>query len=322
MAASMFDKKLLAPRYWLTWLGIGILWCLAHFPWSIQRRLGASIGWLVYRLAKPRVEDTRINLKLCFPEKTEAEREVMVRDVFRNAGFGVFETLNAWFRGVDYFRGKVEFEGIEHYHRTVAQGRGLVLIGAHYTTLDLLATLAAQHVRVDMVYRPQKNPIFEYLMRRGREESQGRMIANTDTRGMLRAFKENRNVWYPLDQDYGRQHAVFVPFFGVPAATLTTASRFSRINQAPVIFVGVQRPSDQQFYRVIFTPSLENFPSGDDTADAARINLELEKLIRLAPTQYMWFHRRFKTQTNGLPEPYAMKKKWKKRLQSSRSSPL
>ncbi len=303
------DKKLLAPRYWPTWLAVGFLWLLAHLPWAMQRSLGAGIGWVVRRLAAQRVDDTRINLALCFPEKSEEAREAMVRDIFRNAGLGVFETLNAWFRGVDHFRGKAEFEGVEHFRAAEAQGRGVLLIGAHYSTLDLNATLAAQHIKVDCVYRPQKNPVMDFVMGWGRRGSQGRMISHRDMRELLRAFKEKRSVWYAIDQDYGRQHAVFVPFFGVPAATLNTASRFARINHAPVLFIGVQRLGDAQRYRVTFTPVMADFPSGDDLADATRVNAELEKLIRQAPTQYMWFHRRFKSQPPGQKPPYPPKRK-------------
>lgn len=306
---SVFDKKLLAPRYWLTWIFVGFLWLLAQLPWGLQLRLGAGIGWLGYRLVKQRVNDTRVNLRLCFPEKSEAEREAMVRDVFRNAGISVFETLNAWFLGVDYFRDKAEFIGVEHYQSALAQGRGVLLVGAHYTTLDMNGTLAAQHIHVDMVYRPQKNPVMNYVMTHGRSSSQGNMISHRDMRDLLRAFREKRNVWYAVDQDYGTQHAVFAPFFGVPAATLNTVSRFSRINQAPVLFLAVQRLGDALRYRVIFTPILENFPTGDDLADTTRVNAELEKLIRLAPTQYMWFHRRFKSQPPGQKPPYTPKRK-------------
>lgn len=316
MATHSLNKKLLAPRYWPTWLAVGFFWLLAHLPWALQRRLGAAIGWLVYRVVPQRVDDTRINLRLCFPEKSEEEREAMVRDIFRNAGLGIFETLNAWFRGVDHFRGKAEFEGVEHFKAAEAQGRGVLLIGAHYSTLDLNATLAAQHIKVDCVYRPQKNPVMDFVMGWGRRSSQGRMISHRDMRELLRAFKEKRNVWYAIDQDYGRQHAVFAPFFGIPAATLNTASRFARINQAPVLFIGVQRLGDAQHYRVIFTPVLNNFPSDDDLADATRVNAELEKLIRLAPMQYMWFHRRFKSRPPGEAFLYQVKRKWKRQMKA------
>lgn len=314
MASPTFTRDLLAPRYWLTWLGVAILWLFAHLPWFIQYRLGAGIGYLFYRLAKMRVDDTRINLALCFPEKSEAEREAMVCDVFRNAGIGIFETLKAWFYDSRYFHDKTEFEGDEHFKRALSKGNGVILIGAHYSTLDLLATLAVPHVNADLVYRPQRNPVIEYIMVHGRLKLHRKMISHKDTRSLIRSVKENRVIWYPIDQDYGRQQAVFVPFFGTPAATLTTASRLSRINQASVVFIGAYRLGDRQRYRVTFTPALENFPSNDDVADTKRINIELEKLIRMAPTQYMWFHRRFKTRPEGEPEPYAMKKKWKKRL--------
>lgn len=291
------------------------MWLLAQLPWFIQRRLGAAIGWLVYKLLHQRRDDTRINLRLCFPEKTEDEREAMVRDVFHNAGLAVFETVNAWFRSPEYYRNKTTFEGLEHFRAAEAQGRGVLLIGAHYSTLDLNATLASLHIKVDMVYRPQKNPVIDYVMGSRRSANHGSVISHRDMRQLIRAFKENHNVWYAIDQDYGHQHAVFAPFFGVPAATLNTASRFARINNAPVLFIGVHRDADRERYRVLFTPIMNDFPSGDDLADATRVNQELEKLIRLAPTQYMWFHRRFKSRPQGEKLPYQEKKKWKKRLQ-------
>ncbi len=285
------------------------MWLLAQLPWFIQRWLGAAIGWLVYKLLHQRRDDTRINLRLCFPEKTEDEREAMVRDVFHNAGLAVFETVNAWFRSPEYYRNKTTFEGLEHFRAAEAQGRGVLLIGAHYSTLDLNGTLTSMHIKVDMVYRPQKNPVINHVMTTARSANQGDIISHKDMRLLLRAFKEKHNVWYAIDQDYGIQHAVFAPFFGFPAATLNTASRFARINQAPVLFLGVQREGDTERYRVVFTPALENFPSGDDLADATRVNAQLEKLIRLAPTQYMWFHRRFKTQPPGQKPPYPPKPK-------------
>ena len=310
-SSAPFNKKLLAPNYWLTWLGVGLLWLLAWLPWPVQRRIGVGIGALCYHILRQRVDDTRINLRLCFPEKSEAERDAMVRDVFRNAGIGIFETLKAWFRGVDYYRDKASFTGLEHVARAKEQGRGLLILGGHYSTLDLNLTVCAPHVLTDIVYRPQKNPVLNYVMHRGRS-GQGEVISHRDMRQLIRAFRENHTVWYAIDQDYGTQHAVFAPFFGIPAATLNTASRFARINNAPVLFIGVRRDGDKEHYLVTFTPTLDNFPSNNDLADATRVNAELEKLIRQVPTQYMWFHRRFKSRPAGEVAPYQRKKKWEK----------
>lgn len=313
-------SELRALRYWPSWLLIGFLWLLAQLPWGVQRRIGTGIGWLLYRLLKQRVNDTRINLGLCFPEKNESERETMVQDVFRNGGIALFETVNAWFLPPDYYRDKTTVEGLEHYQAAVAQGRGLLLLGAHYTTLDLNGTLTSTLIKVDMVYRPQKNPVINHVMTSARSGNQGNIISHRDMRQLLRAFKDKHNVWYAPDQDYGAAHAVFAPFFGVPAATLNTASRFPRINNAPVLFLGVQRDGDAERYHVCFTPILDNFPSDDDLADATRVNAGLEKLIRRAPTQYMWFHRRFKTQQAGLKPPYPPKPKEVRRQKAAEAA--
>ncbi len=306
---STFDKNLLAPKHWLTWAAVGLLWLLAHLPWAIQLRLGAGIGRLFYRLGPQRVSDTRINIRLCFPEKTEAEREAMVRDVFRNAGISIFETLIAWFRDIRPLQEKASYSGLENLQAARQNGRGFLLIGAHYSTMDICAVLSSGYVQLDMIYRPQKNPVFEYLMTRSRRDSLGRMISHRDMRLLLRSIREGKNIWYPLDQDFGATQAVFVPFFGTTAATLTTASRLSAAYQLPVLFFGGHREGDSQRYHLHFTPALDNFPSGDELADTARINSELEKLIRHAPTQYMWFHRRFKTQPPGQKPPYPPKPK-------------
>lgn len=309
MSYTAFDKRLLAPRHWPTWLGVGLLWLLAQLPWTLQYRLGAGIGLLVRMLARQRVQDTRINLGLCFPEKSVAEREAMLRDVFRNAGIGVFETLNAWFLDADYFRDKVSVQGEDNIRAALAAGRNYFLVGTHFTTLDIYGTLASHFIQVDMVYRPQKNPVINHVMTRGRSSHQGCMISHRDMRLLLRRIREGHNIWSAIDQDYGAQQAVFVPFFGVPAATLTTVSRLAKAHGLPVFFIGCRRDGDRQHYHLTFTPVLDNFPSGDDVADTRRVNAEVEKLIRQAPTQYMWFHRRFKTQPPGQEPPYPPKPK-------------
>jgi Kdo2-lipid IVA lauroyltransferase/acyltransferase len=306
---TAFDKKLLAPKHWLTWAGIGLLGLLAHLPWALQRRLGAGIGWLFYQSGSQRVGDTRINIALCFPEQNASAREAMVRDVFRNAGISIFEMLIAWFRDTQALQAQASFTGLEHLQAARQDGRGFLLIGAHYSTIDICAVLSTGRVHLDMIYRPQKNPVLEYLMTRSRHDSVGRMISHRDMRQLLRAIRQGHNIWYPLDQDFGAQQAVFVPFFGTPAATLTIASRLSAAHKLPVLFFGARRDGDSQRYHLTFTPALENFPSGDDVADTTRVNAELEKLIRQAPTQYMWFHRRFKTQPPGQKPPYPPKRK-------------
>lgn len=322
MTMSSSPASLRAPRYWPSWAGVGFLWLLAQLPWAIQRRLGAGLGWLAFHLLSQRVDDTRINLRLCFPEKNEDEREAMVRDVFRNAGLTVFETANAWFRPVEYYRARTVYKGLEHLQALQAQGRPIIILGAHYSMLDLGASITAMFFQVNFVYRPQKNPVIDHVMIQGRCHDGHKPVANNDMRSLIRVLKRKEIVWYATDQDYGLRHAVFTPFFGNVAATITTPSRMARMNNAALLLVQYNRIGDSDHYHFQLSPPLENFPSEniDDEADTARLNLEVEKMIRIAPTQYMWYHRRFKTQPPGVKSPYTPKRKELRRQRAAEAA--
>jgi KDO2-lipid IV(A) lauroyltransferase len=309
MLPPVFERKLLGPQHWPAWLLIAFFWLLARLPWAVQLRLGAGIGWLLYKLLGRRVDDTRVNLRLCFPEKSESEREAMVRDVFRNAGLTLFETANAWFRSCEYYRDRFTLEGLEHLRAAQAEGKSILLLGAHYSMMDLGACMASLYFKVDTVYRPQKNPVLEYMMTSRRLRYHHWAIPHEDMRHLIKALKSRHIVWYTPDQDFGLRHAVFVPFFGVTASTITTPTRLARIDNSTVMLVHFHREGDAERYRMTLTAPLDNFPSGDDSADAARINAGLETLIRRAPTQYMWYHRRFKTAPPGGKPPYPPKPK-------------
>jgi len=312
MATPAPEKSLLMPRYWPAWLGVALIWLLAQLPWAVQHRLGAGLGWLLYRFLGQRVDDTRINIRLCFPEKNAAERELMVRDVFHNGGLSLFETANAWFRPAEYYRERCRIEGLEHLQALRASGKSILMLGGHYSMLDLGGSLFSLYCKVTTIYRPQKNAVLNHVMIRQRIRNGNGTVANDDMRGLLRALKTDV-IWYPNDQDFGYRHAVFVPFFGIPAATMTVPSRLARQSNAAMILLHFHRVGDSEQYRLRITPPLANMPSDDDVADATRINAELEKLIRIAPTQYMWYHRRFKSPPPGAVAPYPEKKKWQRR---------
>lgn len=309
MLAPAFKKRLLAPHHWPAWLLIGFLWLLARLPWTLQLRLGAGLGWLIYKTLGRRVEDTRITVRLCFPEQSDAEREAMIRDVFRNAGLTLFESANAWFRPAEYYRSRLTLEGLEHLRQVQAEGRSILLLGAHYSMMDLGAAMASLYFRVDTVYRQQKNPVFEYMMTVRRLRYHHWTIPHEDMRHLIKALKGGHIVWYTPDQDFGTRHAVFAPFFGVPAATITTPTRLARIANSAVMLVHFQRLGDSENYRMSLSAPLQGYPSGDELADATLINAEIEKRIRQAPTQYMWYHRRFKTPPPGGSFPYQHKRK-------------
>lgn len=305
------------PRYWLVWLGLGFLLLLGWLPWAVQFRLGCFIGWLAFCVAKQRVDDTRINLRLCFPERSEAEREVMARDVFRQAGIGVFEVVRGWVRPKGSLNRYVTVIGAEHVREALAQGRGLLLLGMHTSHTDFAGVINAPLFGIHTVYRPQNNPVADYIVRRCRKPFYIGQIDHADMRSLLKALKAGEGVWTTVDQDFGLKQGVMAPFFGVPAATLTATARMAKVNNTPVLFVHFRRHDDTYHYTLEYTPVLAGYPSGDEVADATRLNLEIERLLRRAPTQYMWFHRRFKTRpVKGEPSFYQRKKRhkpWEKR---------
>ncbi len=278
------------PRYWPAWMGIG-----------------RSLGWLMYLLGRDRRHITEVNLQLCFPELDPRAQRRLVRRTFVSNAIGMVETAVAWFGDPGSLRARTRLQGKEHLDRALAQGKGVLLLGGHFTTLDLGGALLSLYQDVDVTYRPHPNPVFQHFMLRGRERLYGTAFDRAEVRGMLRSLKRNRVVWYAPDQDYGAKHSVFAPFFGIPAASITATARFAEMSGAPVVPFSHFRSEDNSRYELHIDPPLENFPGCDAVDSATRVNEWLESAIRRHPDQYMWLHRRFKTRPPGEPRPYRSK---------------
>lgn len=294
-----------APRYWPTWLGIGALCLCAWLPFRLRMRAGAVLGLATYSLGRERRYITEVNIALCFPELDAAAQHALVRQCFIDNGIGLVETATGWVRPAGHFQQQLTMLGTEHLDTALATGRGVLLLGAHYSTLDFGANLLAATYPFAVTYRPHRNPLFDAFMLRGRLSNCNGVFDRNDIRGMFRHLKQNRILWYAPDQDYGPDGAVYVPLFGQRAATLTAASRFAGFNNSPVVFVRQHRDTANKRYTLEFSSLSPPLPSGDDVFDATTINLALEHAIRQEPSQYLWMHKRFKTQPGGKPEsPY------------------
>lgn len=293
-----WTPRFLSPRFWPTWFQIGLLSLLARLPVGAQTRLGRLLGRLFMLLGGTRRHITETNLRLCFPElDARARRTLMVR-TFESLGIGILETATAWFGRPERHLRNLRVEGLEALEAARSGGRGVVLAGAHFATLDLAGALCAERIPLDVMYRPVANELMEYFMQRGRAQRYGAVIARKDTRGAVRRLREGHVLWYAADQDFGPHHSVFAPFFGVPAATVTAGSRFARLGRARVVFVSHFREAEPGHYRLRFQ-ALPGLPSPDEVADATRMNAVIEREIRRDPAQYMWLHRRFKTRPPG-----------------------
>lgn len=303
MNAPAFQARFLAPRYWPTWLGVGVLrlLCLLPLPWVV--RLGQGIGWLAGRLWQKRRYVVRVNLRLCFPELQGAALERAVDAHFEALGAGIFEACLAWWASDRRLRRHGEVVGLEHLEAAMAGGTGVLLLTGHFTTLELGARFLALHRDFHAMYRPINNPLIDYFMHHWRQARSGLpALPREDLRALVKALRQGRAIWYGPDQTLDFRHSVFVPFFGVPALTITATSRLAQMGRARVVPYFPQRVNGR--YRVTFLPALEDFPGTDETADAARINAVIEQGIRLAPEQYFWVHRRFKWRPPGDKDVY------------------
>ena len=292
------------PRFWPTWLLFGFLWLVTRLPFAGQMMIGSLIGRLAYHLAPRRRRIAAVNIKLCFPELDQPHRNTLVREHFVSLGKGIVETALCWWGHESLLRRKTILIGREHLQHALHQGKGVILLSAHFTTLELGGRLLAMDTPFHVLYRQHKNPLFETVMHSARKRRFEKAIPRDNTRGLLASLRNNMPVWYAPDQNHGGAQSVFVPFFGIRAATLATTSRLAGISAAAVVPFFQARLPGNTGYLLMLCPALEDFPGENPEQDTARINKLLEAVIREIPEQYLWVHRRFKTRPEGEPYPY------------------
>jgi KDO2-lipid IV(A) lauroyltransferase len=277
---------------------------LLPFRWQIAicKALGRVLGALVP--ARRRVVDK--NLEVCFPELSAAERNRLVREHFAALGASLAEMAMGWFGNPDDVRRRVRIEGAEHIARGLEHGKGVILFGAHFTSIELFwPALRPLCPRACGMYKWQRNDVMNQAMYRGRGKYFDDQFASDNVRGMLRNLARNYVAWYASDQSYGGKNSALVPFFGVPAMTNTAISRIAKVSGAIVLPYFCRRVGDGAEYVMTIRPPVPGFPSGDDARDARDLLRSLEDYIRLCPEQYWWIHKRFKGRPAPLPDLYA-----------------
>ncbi|HEY1846300.1 MAG TPA: Kdo(2)-lipid IV(A) acyltransferase [Buttiauxella sp.] len=300
-----FSRALLHPRYWGTWFGIGLLYLITLLPYPAIYRLGRGLGHLAMRFMKRRVRITRRNLELAFPQKSADEREEILAENFASVGLGLMETGIAWFWPTWRIQRWCEVSGVEQIHSVQAAKRGVLLIGIHFLTLELGARMFGMNTPGIGVYRPNDNALLDWLQTWGRMRANKSMIDRKDLKGMIRALKQGEIIWYAPDHDYGPRGSVFVPFFGVDEAATTTGTyTLARMSNAAIVPMVPRRKPDGKGYELIILPAEFSPPLETPEGTALWMNKIIEKCILMAPEQYMWLHRRFKTRPDGVPSRY------------------
>jgi Kdo2-lipid IVA lauroyltransferase/acyltransferase len=288
----------LAPRYWPTWLALALMRFVASLPLIWVERIGSVFGMLMYYALPARRRIGEINLRFAFPQASEAEIRRRNKRCFCNVGVAAFEVGLAWWQGERLLRYS-EIEGLQHLQQAYEQGKGVLVLSAHFTCLEIAGPILNHHVPFVVMYKHAHNKLFDAFMHYHRGRVYKSMVDYHKPIAMIKGLKKGYAAWYAPDQDLGGKDTVFVPFFGVMATSLTASARFASISGSPVVPYVIQRKAKGAGYKITILPALEGFPAGDVEQDARRINEELENLIMRNPDQYLWVHKRYKSRPPG-----------------------
>jgi Kdo2-lipid IVA lauroyltransferase/acyltransferase len=294
---------LLMPSHWASWIGLGSLRLLERLPYPAMLVMGRYIGRLARRLPLNYVRVARRNIELCLPELSKEEREQLVNRHFESLGMGVCESAMCWWSSDERIRTLSRIEGSEHLDHALAAGRGVILLTAHFTTLEISARILNTRRPVSALYRPLNNPVLAAASDRYRERL-GHTIRHDDIRAMVRSLRNNEVVWYAPDQSFRKKGARMVRFFGIPAPTNVGTSRLAHATGAAILYFSHERLPHGEGYRVVIHAPTGEVPSDDPVADTERFNHFIEQHVRRVPDQYWWIHRRFKGLCAEDPEHY------------------
>jgi Kdo2-lipid IVA lauroyltransferase/acyltransferase len=285
---------------------LALVWLLHWLPLGLQALIGDLLGALLWRFGKSRRQVALRNLELCMPELVAPVRERLVREHFGWLGRSLLERGLLWFASPARLRRLIRIEGDVHFAERT--GRPVMWLVPHFMALDVAgtATQIFQKRKVGSIYQAQSNPVLDAAMRRGRLRfNGGEIFSRHDTAlPLVRAIKRGYVFFNLPDMDFGPRDAAFVPFFGVPAATLLAPSRMARSLGMTVQPVVAEMLPGGQGYRVRFLEPWSDWPSDDPEADALRMNQWIEAEVRRNPAQYLWVHKRFKTRPPGQRSVY------------------
>ena len=284
-----------------SWTAFAFLWAIHFLPTPWLGAMGRALGRLLYRFGRGRVTD--VNLALCFPGMPEPERQALAKRHFEALGRNAIEMSVMWFASDERVLDLVSITGREHLDRL--KGQPIILLVPHFVGLNMGgARIAQEYPGSASIYSRQKNPVLDRLFLKGRLRfGSPKLLSRQDgMRAIVKTLREGRLLYFLPDMDFGARDAIFSPFFGVPAATVTALPRLAQLGRATVVpAIAVQK--ERGYEMVVYAP-WENYPSGDVEADVRRMNAFIEERVREIPEQYFWAHKRFKTRPPGEPSPY------------------
>lgn len=303
------DKSLtrfIRPRYWNAWLGYLVLRLISLLPLPVIAAVGYLLGELAYFLFGSRRRIARRNIDACFPEMTRDKRRRLLRRHFHMVGQAMLSTATVWWASAARLRRIVRTRNEHVLKQAIEKKQNVILLVPHFVSVEIGGVFLSIDYKVLDIYQQLRSKLFDVVAYRQLTRFGGKMVEMREgLRIPIREVKNGTLLYYLPDQDTGLDNGAFVPFFGIPAATMTTLGRLAKITSAVVIPCYTRQLSWGRGYEVIFQLPLDNFPTGEGPeADARRMNQAIETAIRNIPEQYFWVHRRFKTRPPGEPDFY------------------
>ncbi len=285
---------------------VALFWLLHFLPSPALARIGRGLGWLLFRLGKRRRAVTETNLALCFPELSASARTQLAKTHFEMVARSLLDRSLFWWSRPERLRQLIRVEGEEKIRTLLQAGKPVIMLAPHFVGLDAGGVALAMRFDSLSIYSAQKNKVFGDLLYRGRRRfGDQKLLSRQDgALSTIKAMRSGRPFYYLPDMDFGRRDSIFVPFFGVQAATIPGLSRLARAAGATVLFTVTRRLAGGQGYVLEIGDPWPDFPSVDAEADTRRMNAAIETLIRTMPEQYYWVHRRFKTRPEGEASVY------------------
>ena len=304
------DKSLrlssyLAPKHWPLWFAIGLLRLSTFLPTRVTSKLGNALGRLLYYAMPSRRRAARINIRQAYPDFSKDEITALNKKSFESLGISIFEMGVAWYEKDSVLKKKCQVEGKEHLDHAITNNDAIILLTGHFTTLETGGRLIGLYCdKYNAVFKKARSPLFNAIMVHHRSKFFNELIDNKNVRGIIRGLKKGNATWFAPDQDFRHQDIVFTPFLGGIASTLTATAKMAKMTKAAVVPFYQVRLKNNKGFKLIILPALENFPSGDILDDSARVNKAIEDMVYANPEQYLWLHKRFKTQPDKSTKMY------------------
>lgn len=293
-------REFIAPQYWSTWLGIGFLWLLTKMPRKIRHAVGKWLAALAWKYNKKRRLIVETNLAICFPEKTESERTELGQKHFQAMGRSFMDMGLIWFASDKKLLKNIRLEGWEHYESARTAGKNIILHVAHSAGLEFGAMAVGSREPGLGPYNAVNNKLVDHFIAKGRRRFGNKVFERDD--GMLaytRALKKGKLLYTLTDEDHGPEQSVYAPLFNHSKATLPIVGRLAKLSRAAVLPTTTWYDEKQHQYVTTIFPAIKNFPAKTPEEDAEKLNQALEEMILLAPEEYMWTLRIFRTQEDG-----------------------